>query len=206
MITGIILAAGSGTRFGSTKQDELLAGVPLWERAVETAVKSCDRVILVHSTPLLASTFEHVTVIPGGSTRSGSVREALAQINEPGPDDIIVVHDAARPLASMITWSRVIRAVMDGAVCAVPTIPIPDTIRRRSGQPADRDAFWIVQTPQAFDAGTLMELHQDEPECSDDAGLITLGVTTVDGDPANIKVTHPGDIEVAEAHIRRSGR
>lgn len=198
---GVILAAGSGTRYGSLKQDELLDGIPLWEMALATAVYSCDRAVLVHPDPLFHAPSDLVTAVEGGGSRSQSVRAALAVIDA-FPDDIIVVHDAARPLASKTVWSRVIRAVEDGAVCAVPTIPVTDTIRRRNGIPADREEFWIVQTPQAFRADVLYDLHRSEPECSDDAGLITDGVTTVTGEVSNIKITHPGDLDIAAAHLR----
>lgn len=205
MIVGVVLAAGNSTRFGTLKQEALIGGVSVMDRALDTAIKMCDRVILVHNGGGLLR--PDVIAVEGGDTRSQSVRAALDFIDAPYGEfdqvhDIIVVHDAARCLATPIVWSRVIRAVEDDAICAVPTIPISDTIRHRAGAPADRDQFWIVQTPQAFRAATLFELHEDEPECSDDAGLLTLGVTFVPGDPSNIKITHPGDLAIAAGLLR----
>lgn len=199
-VVGIVLAAGSGERFGGPKQDELIAGETVVERAMRTAVEMCDRVVLVHRRGggLL---IDWPDCVVGGSTRSASVRAGLAAAAGWGAD-IMVVHCAARPLASTVIWSRVIRAVQDGAVCAVPVVPIVDSMRASAGGPADRSDFVAVQTPQAFQASVLYALHDAEPECSDDAGLITSGVEYVRGDPANIKITNRGDLDVAACLLR----
>lgn len=210
MIVGVILAAGEGSRFGARKQDLLISGVSVLDRSMRTAMKMCDRVILVYHGGGLVHP-DAWAVVEGGLTRSESVRSALAFLaaDDAGwgefdvVHDTIVVHDAARPLASAIVWSRVIRAVDEGAVCAVPTIPVTDSMRRREGPPADRNEYWIVQTPQAFQAATLFELHEGLPECSDDAGLLWSGVQCVPGETSNIKITHPGDLELAAALLRK---
>ena len=207
MIVGVILAAGDGSRFGARKQDMLIAGVSVLNRAVNTAVEMCDRVIVVYHGNLVYP--DLWTVVDGGDTRSQSVRSALRFLETDGWDefdvehDVVVVHDAARPLASQAVWARVIDAVECGAICAVPTIAVTDSMRRRGGPPVDRDEFWLAQTPQAFRAGTLFDLHANEPECSDDAGLLTLGVQFVPGETSNIKITHPADIELAATLLRR---
>lgn len=203
-VVGVVLAAGNGERFGCRKQDQLVGGMTVLDRACRTARQACDDlfVVLPDDGGLLTPEWR---VVKGGETRSQSVRSALKAIEQDGmttASDIVVVHDAARPLASLVVWARVIRAVADGAVCAVPTIPITDSMRHRDGHPVDRGQFWSVQTPQAFQAPVLFGLHQGEPECSDDAGLLAIGVECVPGEVSNIKITHPGDLAVAASLLR----
>ena len=127
------------------------------------------------------------------------------------PDDaaIVVVHDAVRPLADAALFDAVIDAVRSGAAGAIPTLPVSDTLKRVEGDrvcsTVDRDGLVTVQTPQAFDAATLRRAHRDGVEATDDAGLLEqLGVSvcTVVGDPRNVKVTRPEDLELAAALLR----
>src|SRR5439155_14427282 len=108
-------------------------------------------------------------VVAGGATRSASVRAGIAAI----PDDasIVVVHDAARPLATGALWSAVVEAVAD-ADAAIPAVSVSDTIREVDGTTVDRDRYVLVQTPQAFRASTLRQVHVDQPDGTDDASLV----------------------------------
>ena len=142
-------------------------------------------------------------VVAGGRSRAESVRAGLAAV----PDEavIIVVHDAARPLAGAPMFAAVVEAVRDGAEGAVPVLPVTDTLKRASGgtvrSTVDRDGLVAVQTPQAFVASTLRAAHRTADEATDDAALLErLGaaVCTVSGDPRNVKLTRPEDLEVAE--------
>jgi 2-C-methyl-D-erythritol 4-phosphate cytidylyltransferase len=146
-------------------------------------------------------------LVPGAPTRSGSVRAGLSAV--PPECDVVVVHDAARPLAGVELFTAVVAAVEAGADGAIPGVRPASTIKRvnRDGRVAetlDRSALVEVQTPQAFRAAMLREVHATEPEATDDAALIEVrggSVMVVDGDPINIKLTHPHDLEFARAIV-----
>ena len=113
---------------------------------------------------------------------------------------VLVVHDAARPLASDDLFARVIAAVRAGADAAVPGIAVADTLRRRAGGVVDREGVVAVQTPQAFRADALLTAHADEPDASDDATLVeAIGgkVVIVSGETTNFKITTSHDLMVA---------
>ena len=145
--------------------------------------------------------------MPGGATRADSVRCGLAAV----PDDaeVIVVHDAARPLASPALFDAVIDAVTDGgADGAVPGVPPSDTIKAvdesgRVTSTLDRATLVAVQTPQAFRAAVLRRAHAEAAPAgvTDDAMLVeALGgtVLVVPGEPGNLKITDPDDLGAAE--------
>jgi 2-C-methyl-D-erythritol 4-phosphate cytidylyltransferase len=137
-------------------------------------------------------------VVPGGATRSASVRCGLAAV--PAAAQVVLVHDAARPLASPELFGRVVAAVRAGAGAAVPVVPVADTIRDVDGGVIDRERLRAVQTPQGFDAAALRAAHAGSPEGTDDAGLVeaTGGrVVLVEGEPTNLKITGPHDLAVA---------
>lgn len=149
-------------------------------------------------------------VVAGGSTRSASVRAGLAAV--PADAQVVLVHDAARPLAPPALFASVIAAVRDGADGAVPGLPVTDTIKRvargRVVETLDRGTLVAVQTPQAFAASALRRAHASEPEATDDAALIEAAggaVVVVLGDPANAKITRPGDLEAAERALGATG-
>ncbi len=151
-------------------------------------------------------------VVVGGGTRAESVRAGLAAVPEAAA--IIVVHDAARPLATGALFASVVAAVRSGgAQGAIPVLPVSDTLKQVVGgtvkQSVDREGLVTVQTPQAFVAEALREAHRTGGEATDDAGLLEdLGATvvTVEGEPRNLKLTHPEDLLLAEAMIDLSGR
>ncbi len=209
----IVVAGGSGRRFGGPKQFLELAGRPVAAWSVAAARSVSDGVVLVvpHGGPC-ASTGEPAEdpmgadlLVAGGPSRADSVRAGLAAV----PDDaaIIVVHDAVRPLAGPSMFAAVVEAVRaDGTDGAVPVLPVDDTLKRTSGgtvrSTVDRDGLVTVQTPQAFVAATLRTAHRTAGQATDDAALLErLGATvcTVDGDPRNLKLTRPEDLEMAEA-------
>jgi 2-C-methyl-D-erythritol 4-phosphate cytidylyltransferase len=124
---------------------------------------------------------------------------------------VIIVHDAARPLASEELFRAVIAAVTaGGAGGAVPGVPVSDTIKVVDGTRSvtatlDRAALVAVQTPQAFDAALLRRAHASGAEATDDAALVeALGATVrvVPGDARNLKITTPADLELAEHLLR----
>ena len=201
----IVVAAGSGLRFGSAKQFEIIGGAQIVDWATKEAKKHSVGVITV----LPKGQANGPGEVEGGATRSESVRKGLAAV----PDDatIVCVHDAARPFASPDIFRRVISAVVDGADAAVPGIPVVDTIKQVNesnvvvGTP-HRETLRAIQTPQAFRASSLRKAHAQGGEGTDDAFLIEkIGgeVVVVDGEGVNRKITTPEDLEWAVAHADR---
>lgn len=199
----IVVAAGRGSRFGGPKQYEELAGRRVLDWSIDAARSVADGIVLVVP-PWRAADNEPSasTWVAGGSTRSDSVRAGLAAV--PADAEVVVVHDAARPLASAALFQAVVDAVRGGAVAVVPGVAVVDSIRHRDGQAIDRDELVAVQTPQAFDATVLREAHADRGEASDDATLVEqagAAVTVVPGEPVNRKITDRADILSAAQHL-----
>ena len=192
----IVVAAGSGSRFGGPKQYEELGGRRVLDWSIATARGAGDGVVVVEA-PDRARAGESVA---GGATRSASVRRGLEHVPESAT--IVCVHDAARPLASAGLFERVVDAVRSGAAGAVPGLRLTDTVKEVDdagwvvGTP-DRSRLVAVQTPQAFRAHVLREAHASGGEGTDDAALVeAVGgrVLVVDGELDNRKVTLPGDL------------
>lgn len=203
-VWGIVVAGGQGARFGSQKQFQFLGESRLVDRAVSTAVATCDRVVLVLPPDILWDGAAVTTTVTGGVTRSDSVRAALTCI--PADADLIVVHDAARPLASRDLFAAVVDAVRRGADAAVPALQVSDTIKRVEGRRViatmPRDELVAVQTPQAFRASLLRDAHLNNLDASDDAALVEeIGgsVVIVPGEQTNVKITTADDLVVASA-------
>jgi len=199
----VVVAGGSGRRFGTLKQYELLGEARIIDRSRSVAAASSDGVVLV----VPAADAEREGGVPGGATRSDSVRAGLAHV----PDDaaIICVHDAARPFATPQTYRRVIDAVRAGADGAVPVVAVTDTIKIVDDdgvvvRTPDRETMVAVQTPQAFRADVLRAAHAGGDNSTDDAGLVEqIGgrVVTVAGDERNRKITRPDDLEWARNQV-----
>lgn len=199
-----MVAAGSGERFGDRKQYQPLGGRRVVDWAMTAAKANSDGIVLVVP-PEHAADSEPLAdvVVPGGATRSASVRAGLAGV----PDDAeyILVHDAARPVPVPSVWQRVIHALDDGADVVVPVVPVTDTLREREGATVDRSRFVSVQTPQGFRASVLRAAHASGAEGTDDASLAEVTgatVMTVDGDARNVKITEPWQLAVAESLVR----
>jgi 2-C-methyl-D-erythritol 4-phosphate cytidylyltransferase len=202
------VAGGSGRRFGAPKQFLSFAGQPLVSRSVDAARSVADGVVVVvpsvGADPGTEWKLDADLVVTGGSTRAASVRAGLGAV----PEDtaIVVVHDAVRPLAQPSLFEAVVAAVREGADGAVPAVRVGDTLKQaRDGVvrgTVDRSELVAVQTPQAFVADVLRRAHAGSPEATDDAALLEgtdAVVRIVDGDPRNLKITHPADLDVAEA-------
>lgn len=231
-VWGIVLAAGSGTRFGGPKHEAILAGRQVAHHSVESALQVCDEVVVVLPAGGFWDGPEVAQVVTGGALRMDSVAAALAVV--PVDVAIVVIHDAARPLASRDLFDAVIGAVRAGAVGAIPGTPVVDALKfvdrdkrdqdenlgQAGGQGPTRvtgslcrDDLMAVQTPQAFRAEVLREAHYAANrdalghEAADDAELVgALGtpldsVVIVPGEAANLKITTPTDLLVAEVLI-----
>jgi 2-C-methyl-D-erythritol 4-phosphate cytidylyltransferase len=204
----IIVAGGGGTRFGRPKQYEQLGGRRVLDWALAAAGAACQGVVLVvpgADVETLAGCQADV-VVAGGARRSDSVRAGLAAV--PARAEVIVVHDAARPLATGALWSAVLEAVEAGADAAIPAVPVTDTIKRVEDgtiiETVDRDQLVAVQTPQAFRAAVLRAAHAGVGDATDDAALVEAAggrVVTVPGEAHNLKITDTDDLEVAAALV-----
>ena len=207
--SAIVVAGGRGERFGAPKQFLTAAGARLVDHAVTNAGLVCDEVVVVLPAD---QTWDGPTVtaaVAGGATRAESVRAGLAAV-APGAA-IVVVHDAARPLASPELFELVIDAVRAGADAAIPAIDVSDTLKRVDGDrviaTVERDGLVAVQTPQAFNAEALRAAHAAGADATDDAALVEVAggrVVVVPGDPRNVKVTTVADLAVASALLEEA--
>ena len=210
----IVVAGGSGRRFGQLKQYALLGGRPVLQWAV-AACRTCSAgvVLVVPDGDGDHDLHGADAVVTGGPTRAESVRRGLAAV--PADAAVIVVHDAARPLASPALFAAVVTVVTDGrADGAVPGVPPSDTIKAvdesgRVTSTLDRATLVAVQTPQAFRAALLRQAHDEGPAAAtDDAMLVEASggsVQVVPGEPDNLKITDPGDLGAAERLLAERG-
>lgn len=203
----IVVAAGSGSRFGGAKQYAPLAGRRVIDHSLGVARSVADGVVLVVAPEDLDREEPAADiVVAGGSTRSASVRSGLAVV--PADVRIVLVHDAARPLADHGLFRSVADAVIAGADAVVPVVPVVDTVIDTDGGPVDRDRLLTVQTPQGFDSGVLRRVHATAVEATDDAGLVAASggrVRRVSGRRWNLKITEPDDLRVAESLLTTDG-
>lgn len=204
----IVVAGGSGQRFGRAKQFESLGSERVLDRSVRVARDASDGVVIV----VPAADAEREGGVAGGGSRSASVRCGLAAV----PDDatVICVHDAARPFASAVVYASVVGAVAAGADAAVPGVPVTDTIKRIDAsstvvETPDRASLVAVQTPQAFRASVLRSAHAAEGEGTDDAALVEAAggrVVVVPGESTNRKITEPADLDWARDVVAREAQ
>ncbi len=172
------------------------------DRSVAAAAASCDGVVVV--VPANTSwEIPDAIAVAGGVTRSESVRAGLTAV--PADAAIIVVHDAARPLADVSLFAAVIDAVRDGADGAVPGMAIADTVKEVRGEvvvaTVPREMLVTVQTPQAFRASILRSAHAAGAEGTDDAAVVEATgarVVVVAGRSENVKITTTEDLARAE--------
>ena len=197
-------------RFGGPKQYELLGGRRVLDWAVEAAGTVADGIVLAVPPERVHDVERTVdVVVAGGETRSDSVRRALAAV--PASAAVVVVHDAARPLATPGLFSAVVGALAaSGVDGAIPGVPVPDTVKRvRHGEVVDtldRAELMAIQTPQAFRADALLRAHASGAEATDDAALVeAIGgrVVVVAGEAGNAKVTTAADLEWARQRVAR---
>lgn len=230
-VAAIVPAAGLGVRLGPGAPKALreLAGEPLLVHAARSLLSGgeVDQLVIVAPPDdvdgvrrLLAGCDSDwdpgsdsdwdpdCDVVAGGSTRRESVAAGLRALNS--DVDVVLVHDAARPLVPAEVVARVVSAVRAGAGAVVPVLAVTDTIKRvRAGEVVetiDRSALRAVQTPQGFDRAVLERAHTETTsDVTDDAGMVEalgLGVQVVDGHAEAFKITHSFDLAVAEAVLR----
>ncbi|MCW2634848.1 MAG: 2-C-methyl-D-erythritol 4-phosphate cytidylyltransferase [Blastococcus sp.] len=215
---GIVAAAGSGLRLGADVPKALvpLAGRPLVRWAVDTlraggvtevvvAVPAADRAAFAAVLP------DDVVLVDGGATRTASVRAALSAASAAA--DVVLVHDAARPLTPPEVVGRVLAALEAGARAVVPVLPVVDTTVAVGPDgmitgALPREQIRRVQTPQGFSRATLVQAYGRLPthaELTDDAAVVHsagVKVGTVAGDERAAKVTVAHDLVLAELQAR----
>ena len=222
MVSGIIAAGGSSTRFGTGQNKTLclLAGRPVLAYSLRTFLASpaVDEVILVarageeQTVRALAQSLapqKPVAVVTGGADRVASVQKGLATAK----GEIVLIHDGARPFVTekMITDCL---AALEGADGVTAAIPSRDTVKLADGRgnviatTCRRETF-LVQTPQAFYREQLLRLHRtlsDRDTVTDDCMLLEragLRVKLVAGSERNLKITTPNDLLLAEFYLKK---
>jgi len=213
------VAGGSGNRFGSElpKQYVDLQGVPIFIRSIKAfkAVYSSITIILVipkdqHTLVeqlLSKHSIQNVQLTTGGSSRYDSVKNGLAIAPQTG---IIGVHDAVRPLVS----EEVIRTCFETALekgSAIPVLELENSIRKLGPEKSvsvNRADYKIVQTPQCFKAEWLHDSysHKKKASFTDDASVVEIAnypIFLVEGNKANIKITTPTDLLIANAFLKQ---
>ncbi len=214
-VTAIIVAAGEGKRFGSSKPYAVLKGKRILDHSLETFARHpgiFDMVLVLREMGQKASFLDKYaklkTVVKGGERRQDSVLLGFQHI-DPVRTDIVLVHDAARPLVKAGLIDRIIETTKAKGA-AIPVLPVNDTIKRIDGnrvsRTIDRQGLYCIQTPQGFSCEILgrafEEVLEDSEMYTDEAALVEkLGVDVfaVPGDPRNIKITVLGDLKIAEA-------
>jgi 2-C-methyl-D-erythritol 4-phosphate cytidylyltransferase len=215
---GIVAAAGSGLRLGADLPKALvpLAGRPLVCWAVETLRAGGVAEVLVavpagERDAFAAVLGSDVLLVDGGATRTASVRAGLAAAGDDA--DVVLVHDAARPLTPPDVVDRVLAALAEGASAVVPVLPVIDTtvVVDPDGMVSGalvREELRRVQTPQGFHRATLARAYaalEHDAELTDDAAVVRAAgvpVLTVAGDERAAKVTVAHDLELAELRVR----
>ncbi len=199
-IWGVVVAGGTGTRFGGPKQLATLGGRRIIDRSIDALRARVDGLVVVGSDELgSVKSLSIDQLVAGGATRSASVRNGLAAL--PGSATHVLIHDAARPLVTDDVVARVVDALKGGSAAVVPVIPVTDTLRSVGGGTVDRSGLVAVQTPQGFDLTALQAAHDLEIEGTDDASVVEavgVGVDHVVGSAINLKVTFPHDLALAE--------
>jgi 2-C-methyl-D-erythritol 4-phosphate cytidylyltransferase/2-C-methyl-D-erythritol 2,4-cyclodiphosphate synthase len=222
-VSAIIAAGGHGSRFGAGRPKQLLmlGGKPILQRSVEAFVTSPSVNDLIVAVPAdvaanppayLLRASKPIQVVAGGDRRQDSVARAFAATRAA---DIVVIHDAARPLVS----GDLIRRTVDAAAeygAAIAALGARDTVKQSDGDrmiaaTLPREEIFLAQTPQAFRSVVLraaLTFGRSQGEATDEAMLAEKAghrVRLVDGDPRNIKITTPDDLAMAESLVRTGG-
>ncbi len=209
--TALIVAAGTGQRFGAERPKQYLdlAGRPILRHTVEAFLRhpqvSAVQVVINPAFRDLYATAVAGLGLPepvaGGASRQDSVRNGLERLAESAPD-LVLIHDAARPLIDEATISAVI-AALDAQPAAIAAVPVADTLKRGHdglvADTVDRSGLWRAQTPQGFRFPDILAAHRAAAglELTDDAAVAEragLPIALVPAKEENFKVTTPDDL------------
>ena len=205
----IIAAAGSGERFGATLPKALitLGNRTLIEHAVAALAPIASEIVICapagYEKQIQELVGNDITVVVGGTTRSESVRAGIAALT--GNNKYVLVHDAARALATTDLAERVLAALKKGESAVIPGLDLVDTVKSvdASGHVSatpDRASLRRVQTPQGFDLDVLKKAHATGADATDDGALVeAIGhkVLIVNGEERALKITTPADLATA---------
>ena len=215
----LVVAAGKGERAGGAvpKQYAALLGKPILRWTLEAFVRHprVDSVLVAigpDQEQLYAPAVEGLALPPpiaGGNTRQESVRRGLEALAQSAPD-MVLIHDAARPLVSSAIIDAVIAALESGADGSVPLLAVADTLKRNDGgkwTTVPREGLLRAQTPQGFRFARILRAHRHyaAQDVTDDMALAELAglhIAAVAGEERNMKVTTAEDFALAEAHLR----
>ncbi len=216
-VSAIILAAGSGSRFGEKKQFKELNGKPIWFYSLNTFIQSesIDELILVIPNDSLETLKQsqvftslnktnNIKLVSGGESRKDSVFNGLKVVKK--AIDIVCIHDAARPFikASYIKHSVEACSEFDGAIIAIPSV---DTVKKVDKQiiknTIDRESLWMAQTPQTFKKDKLLYAIKNSSHLNvtDESMLMeeaNFKIKLIEGDQSNFKITNEIDWELAK--------
>lgn len=204
----IVVGGGSSTRFGSDKLMIEIAGQPLIAHTIDAVVGQVDTCIVVCRSEVVDPISElrpDVIVTPGGATRTASEISGLAALES--DHDLIGIHDAARPMVSASTIDRLFR-VADQSGGAVPLLPMDRLVVDRESHEPISD-LWRAQTPQVLRGPELIGAYEKAAstgfEGHDTLAVVErfsdLKVVAVEGDPENVKITYPSDLERVRARL-----
>ncbi|WP_282635637.1 2-C-methyl-D-erythritol 4-phosphate cytidylyltransferase [Sphingobacterium thalpophilum] len=220
----VIVAAGTGSRMNSSlpKQFLELNGRPVLMHSIERFSQSQDvsEIILVISREMeefwkalcMENQFDEVYhLVYGGKSRFESVRNGILYIQEHfqiGNNDYIAVHDGARPIISSELIARAFHGAYQhhAVVLAQSSVESVRIGNPRTSNALDRNQVWLVQTPQVFQAELLINAYcqPEDPLFTDDASVVEKmgnSVAIVEGDPKNIKITYPQDLQIAQFYL-----
>mgnify|MGYP001422293343 FL=1 len=214
--TALIVAGGSGQRLGekTPKQFLLIKSKPILMHTIEK-FSHLDKIIVVISKNYTNQWIDlcklhnfkvNHELVEGGSNRFESVKNGLQHIND---TDIVLIHDGVRPLISKKTINNLIKKVAKNKG-VLPVLPISESIRKvnqNSSNSLNRKNYFIAQTPQCFMFEEILEAYNQKykDEFTDDASVFeAIGgkIITIEGEKANIKITYPVDLNLAENLVR----
>ena len=225
LIDVVLLAAGQSRRMGSVrKQYQDIGGLPVYQRAINSLSKhsAIARIVLVvPKDDLVALKEAHdqddILIVAGGKERHHSVACGLAALGD-SPAPFIAIHDAARPVIPPHIIDHSLNALQSGAKAVIPALPVADTIKQvhpsddalgktMISHTLERSSLRRIQTPQIFEAHTIINLHRAIDEASnptDDASLAEaagIAVQVIDGDERLAKLTWQSDLQAMRASM-----
>ena len=216
-VSAIILAAGSGSRFGEKKQFKELNGKPIWAYSINAfnESKCVDELILVIPNDSLSALKQfqvfkslnkknNIKLVSGGASRKDSVQNGLKAVKK--ANDTVCIHDAARPFIKPSYIKDSIEACreFDGAIIAISAI---DTVKKADNQiikyTIDRESLWMAQTPQTFKKEKLLYAIKNfsHLNITDESMLMeeaNFKIKLIEGDHSNFKITNEIDWKIAK--------